>query len=179
MSSIYFGGSRSLTPLPIIEQVVSAVLQAGHSVHVGCSSGADAHVISAVSPSSFLQLRVFAAFAQSGAGSWSGSAVRLIQSWARCGAPVQWLAGGALSIPLAGRLINRSLAAFQGCSSAVFFFPGYSSLSVAFQAFSAGIPIFAFGDQPAPVALQGGQWVESSYQGFTCWQWQPAQLSFL
>ncbi len=179
MASIYFGGSRSLAPSAKLGQVVQAVLSAGHSVHVGCSAGADQQVILACLRSSlFSQVQVFSAFAQCGAGSWSGSAVQVVQAFERAGGSVVWSAGGHVQrVPLAGRLIQRSIAAFQGCSAAVFFSPGFGSLSVAFHAFSAGIPVFAFGEKPAPVSAQGGGWVRSSFQGFACWQWQGAQLS--
>lgn len=175
--SVYFGGSRSLAPSPLLAQVVRAVLAAGQSVHVGCSAGADQQVIQGCS-SSFSQARVFAAFSPSGAGAWSGSAVQAVQAWARAGGAVAWLAGGSLAVPLAARLIQRSLAALAGCSAAVFFCPGAGSLAVAAHAIAQGIPVFAF-SPAAPAAPRGcaGRWVASSFMGFACWQWQPAQLS--
>lgn len=184
--SVYFGGSRSLASSPLLAQVVAAVLASGESVHVGCSAGADAQVIACAHRSaSFQQVRVFAAF---GApvpspalvgllfpGSCSVSAVRVVQAWAQAGGSVSWLAGGSLSVPLAARLIRRSLAALAGCSVAVFFTPGSGSLAVAAHAVAAGVPVFAFGSMPAAIPGAAGSWVPSSFRGFACWQFQPAQ----
>ena len=179
MSKIYFGGYRSLKSSPIIGQVVSAVLAQGQGVQVGCSAGADALVIqSCIRSSSFSQVRVFSAFGQSGAGAWSGSAVAVVNQFASLGGQVSWLAGGSLAVPLAGRLIQRSIAGLQGCSSAVFFSPGAGSLAVAGHAVRLGIPCFAFGSCPAGVPAHcAGSWVASSFMGFACWAWSPAQLS--
>ncbi len=179
MSSIYFGGSRSLSPSPLLAQVVAAVLAAGAPVHVGCSAGADAQVVQcALRSASFQQDRVFAAFSSSGAGSWSGSAVAVVQAWAQAGGSVSWLAGGSLAVPMVARLIRRSLAALAGCSVAVFFSPGSGSLAVASHAVKSGIPVFAFGPQPAAIPGAAGAWSPSSFFGFSCWQFQPAQQSF-
>ena len=180
MSSVYFGGSRSLAPSPIVGQVVSAVLASGQSVSVGCATGADQQVIQSVSPSSFSQFRVFAAFSQSGAGSWSGSAVRQVQQFAAAGGSVSWLAGGGLQVPIVARLMSRSVAGLAGASAAVFFSPGVGSLKVAGVAVQRGIPVFAF-SQSTPGSPRGcaGSWVSSSFQAFPCWQWSSAQLSLL
>ena len=178
MSSIYFGGSRSLSPSPLLAQVVGAVLASGAPVHVGCSAGADAQVIAcALRSSSFQQVRAFSAFSPSGAGSCSVSAVAQVQALAQAGSSVSWLAGGSLAIPLAARLIRRSIAALGGCSAAVFFAPGSGSLAVASHALKAGIPVFAFGPMPAAIPGAAGCWVSSSFFGFSCWQWSAAQMS--
>lgn len=195
MQSVYFGGSRNLQSSPILGQVVASVLASGSLVHVGCSAGADSLVISCVlswrsvkqghvialhtvRSSSFSQVRVFSAFSASGAGAWSGSAVGEVIHFAGAGGSVSWLAGGSLSVPLAGRLIQRSIAGLRGCSSAVFFQPGSGSLAVAGHAVRLGIPCFAFGSCPsAGPAGCAGAWVASSFMGFACWSWQSAQLS--
>ncbi len=175
--AVYFGGSRSLTHSAQVAQVVGAVVASGQSVHVGCSVGADALVISsAIRSPSFLH--VFSAFAPSGAGSCSLSAVQLVRQAAAAGALVSWLAGGPLYLPLAARLIRRSIAGLRGCSAAVFFRPGPGSLAVAARALAASLPVFAFSiSAPAPVPGCAGQWVASSFMGFACWSWRPAQLS--
>lgn len=178
MSSVYFGGSRSLAPSPLLAQVVGAVLASGAPVHVGCSAGADAQVIQCAHRSaSFQQVRVFSAFGQGGAGACGVSAVSAVQSWAQAGGSVSWLAGGPLAVPLAARLIRRSLAALAGCSAAVFFAPGSGSLAVASHAVKAGIPVFAFGSQPAAIPGAAGSWVSASFAGLSCWQWSTAQMS--
>ena len=177
-NQVYFGGSRSLAPSPLLAQVVGAVLASGAPVNVGCSTGADQQVTTcALRSSSFQQVRVFAAFNPSGAGSCSVSAVRVVHAWAQAGGSVSWLAGGSLAVPLAARLIRRSLAALVGCSVAVFFSPGAGSLAVASHAVAAGIPVFAFGPQPAAIPGVAGGWSPSSFFGFSCWQWSAAQMS--
>lgn len=180
MSSIYFGGSRSLpsSALPYVARVVGAVLAGGHVVTVGCATGADAQVIQcALRSSSFQQVRVFAAFGPSGAGSWSGSAVAVVQAWAQAGGSVSWLAGGSLAVPMVARLMARSVAGLAGASAAVFFAPGVGSLKVAGVAVERGIPVFAFCKQAPATGPRGaaGSWVPSSFRGFACWQFQPAQ----
>lgn len=174
--SIYFGGSRSLSPSPVLSQVVGAVLASGASVRVGCSAGADQQVIScAIRSRSFSQVSVFAAFGAGGQGSWSGSAVKVVQGFCHGGGSVSWLAGGPLSVPLSARLILRSVAGLRGCSAAVFFSPGAGSLAVAAHAVAAGIPVYAFGSMPAAPRGCAGAWVASQFFGFSCWLWQSAQ----
>ena len=195
LSPVYFGGSRSLVPpSPLVGQVVGAVLASGAPVHVGCSAGADALVVEcvlswsaqqqgsriALSPvrsSSFQQMRVFSAFAPSGAGACSVSNVQGVCQFAQAGGSVSWLAGGSLAVPMAARLIRRSLAALAGCSAAVFFAPSSGSLAVASHAVKSGIPVFAFGPMPAAIPGAAGCWVSSSFFGFSCWQWSAAQMS--
>jgi len=168
--SIYFGGSRSLPSSPIVGQVVQAVQAAGQSVHVGCQFGADqqviSHIASFLSPSSLIVFAVAPTPATS---------PHHVQFAAYAGARVVFSAGGQ-SAPMPARYLLRSIAAFQGCSQAVFFSPGPGSLAVAREAVKAGIPVFAFGTprsgSPAPVPSSVGFWVESSFQSFPCWQWQ-------
>jgi hypothetical protein len=183
MQAVYFGGSRSFAG--VVPQVLLHVLAAGHSVHVGCCRGFDSLVVShamqpgAFRPSSFSQVRVFASFAQSGAGSCSLSAVGIVQQFAQAGGSVSWLAGGSLAVPLVGRLISRSIAALAGCEAAVFVCPGSGSLAVAAHAVAASIPVYVFGSSvPALIPGCAGSWVASRYFGLACWQWSSAQLSF-
>jgi len=179
MSNIYFGGSRSLSHSSIINQVVHAVLQHGHTVHVGDCIGADALVTTSalVDPSSLI---VFAISNKNGTGSLSLSS-SLPQVAAERGALVHWLAGGTLDVPPAGRLINRSLAAAAGCAAAVFFSPGRGSLAVASHLFSK-MPVYAFAEFP-PFAPRGcvGHWQDDFLcvgAAFQCWSWKSAQLKF-
>jgi len=158
--------------------VVAALVASGQVVHVGCSTGADALVVLSFRPSWFPHLRAFCAFAPSGAGACSVSAVQVVQSFAWAGGQVSWLAGGPVSLPLRARLIRRSAAALAGCSAAVFFQPGAGSLAVASIAVKAGQPVFAFcAVPPAAVPGQAGAWVPSLFMGFSCWAWQSAQAS--
>ena len=162
--------------------MVRAVVRSGCGVSVGCSAGADQAVLqAAVFAPSFLV--VWAAFASSGAGAWSGSAVGAVSRAASAGASVRWLAGGPLSLPLRARLLRRSQAALAGACQAVFFQPGPGSLAVAGLAVLAGIPVFAFAPS-APAAPRGcaGAWSPvgaSSWFavfGSPCWVWVPSAV---
>src|SRR5574341_490927 len=175
---IHLGGSRSLSQLP--QGVVPAILAAGHTVHVGCATGADQLVIqSMVSAGQQSSLVVFAACARGGAGAWRETAVSTVEAAEQAGAVVHWLAGGGLSVPLVARLMSRSIAALRGCSASVFFRPGPGSLAVAGAAVERGIPVYAFAPQAPARGPRGqaGQWVASSFCGFACWAWSSAQLS--
>ena len=170
--SIYFGGSRHLGNLPIVAQVVGAVVKAGHSVHVGCQFGADAQVITAwlsARPVHSTGLHMFSV-SQTPPPWFSAPAI--------LGASVTLSAGGT-SAPIPARYLLRSIAAFQGCAVAVFFYPGAGSLAVARECVRSGLQVFAF-QQAAPALIPSvsGHWVASSFAGFSCWQWvAPAQLS--
>ena len=168
MSSVYFGGSRHLGnhPSPLLAKVVRAVVVSGQSVHVGCQRGADAQVLYSCNASSLV---VFAVSPQVAL-----SPVPVQWAFAR-GARVVFGAGGQ-SAPIPARFLLRSLAGLAGCSAAVFFSPGAGSLAVASHAVGSGVPVFAFGELPASIPGCAGQWVQSSFMGFVCWQWQSSQL---
>jgi len=142
-SAVLVGGSRALqhtSPAWVAcRQFVRALLVSGGSIHVGCATGADQSVFSSLSGSA--RVSVFAAFAPSGAGSFSGSAASAVRAFAAAGGSVSWLAGGSLAVPLVARLMARSIAALRGCSAAVFFSPGVGSLKVARAALRSGIPV--------------------------------------
>ena len=171
-NAVYFGGSRhphNTNPAQIAA-VVAAVVASGSRVHVGCQFGADAQVITAylhtTAPCSNLNL--FAV---------SHIAPQWFHTPAILGASVTLSAGGTTA-PIHARYLLRSIAAFQGCSQAVFFAPGAGSLAVARECVRSGLPVFAFGAQPARVSSVSGQWVASSFMGFECWSWvAPVQLS--
>lgn len=172
--AVYFGGSRNNQVFQNLPQVVAAVIQSGQAVHVGCQFGADQQVIrvagvqQARQSSSFLF--VFAVAPS------LGSSPAHVQWSVTAGAQVVCAAGGQ-SAPEPARYLLRSIAAFQGCSQAVFFQPGNGSLAVARECLKKGLQVFAFGSKPAPIPSQAGQWVQSSFMGFSCWQWSKAQLS--
>lgn len=188
MSKIYFGGSRhpqNINPSQIA-QVVGAVVAAGHSVHVGCQFGADHAVIQNIPPKS--QHRIFAVHA-CGSAHYPLFKHHISKAY-QAGHHVIFCAGGT-SAPLQARFLLRSIAAFQGCSHAVFFSPGAGSLAVAREFIAHflkrgvhpcnGIPLFAFSPaMPAAVPSVSGSWVASSFFGFACWQWvAPVQLSLI
>jgi len=168
MSKVYFGGSRSLpyqNQNSALHQVVSAVIEQGSSVHVGCQLGADKEVLLSAMFRNPLSLMVFAV------APVIDQAPHHVLQIAYKGAHVVLGAGGS-SAPIPARYLLRSIAAFQGCESAVFFSPGPGSLAVARECIKSGLPVFAFGEYPAPVPSSVGFWVESSFVGFACWQWQ-------
>lgn len=170
MSSVYFGGSRHLGHCPQLRQVVSSVVSSGQSIHVGCQLGADAQVSAwSLHLGAQSSLVVFAV-----APAWQ-AAPRHVQLAQFSGAQVVFGAGGT-NPPVKAQFLLRSIAAFQGCSQAVFFSPGPGSLAVAREAVAQGLPVFAFGELPAPIPQQAGQWVPGSFMGFACWQWSSAQL---
>jgi len=184
--SVYFGGSRNLkSPSSAVAQAVLSVLQSGQSVHVGDCIGADALVItSAIVAGYASSLVVFAISSASGSGACSLSS-SMPTAAAALGSLVQWQAGGSQSVPLAGRLIKRSLAAAQGCEEAVFFNPGAGSLAVAAHLVGK-MPIHAFSESmPAPIPGKCGQWCIAWFHGLQCWGWgtlpepQEKQLSFI
>lgn len=174
MSSVYFGGSRHLPArYPNLWQIVRACIEAEHYIHVGCQHGADEQVAwAALLGGGESSLVVFAV-----APSWQ-SAPEHVKAAAQGEAAVVWSAGGS-SAPMHARFLLRSIAAFQGCSQAVFFAPGPGSLAVARECVSQGLPVFAFGELPAPIPSHAGQWVPSQFMGFSCWSWSSAQLALL
>ena len=177
-SAVLIGGGRSIAPgssaWVACQSFARAITLAGHQVHVGCATGADqACVASLPASQAIASLRVFAAFAPGGSGSFGGSAVAAIQLAALQGASVSWLAGGPLSVPLVARLMARSLAALAGCSAAVFFAPGVGSLKVARHALQAGIPVLVAcaGMSAAPVLAVAP--VAVSWLGQSFWLFAP------
>lgn len=176
-SPVLIGGGRRAPAGAVPSSFVHDLIVHGYSIHVGCATGADRQVISFVHsfrPSILPVLRVFAAFAKSGAGSFSGSAVSSVQSFAAAGGSVSWLAGGSLSVPLVARLMARSLAALQGCAAAVFFSPGVGSLKVARAALRQSIPVLisCVGMSSAPVLPVAP--IVVSWLGCSFWLYQPA-----
>jgi len=166
--SVYFGGSRSqsFSPCQIVGQVVPAVLTRGQSVHVGCQFGADQAVIYNTPAKSLSVFAVAPSLA---------TCPPHVQVAASSGARVV-LAAGGITAPIYARYLLRSIAAFQGCECAVFFSPGSGSLAVARECVRSGLPVFAFSSLLARVPSVSGQWVSSSFVGFSCWQWStPTQ----
>lgn len=190
-SSVAFGGSRSISPSmqAVVSAVVQSVVAAGVPVSVGCCIGADAQVIqSALAAGGAARLSVFAAFGPGALGACSLSAIPVVSWAAAVGARVAWWAGGSAVVPLAARLIQRSQAVVASAQVLVLFQPGLGSLAAASSAVAQGKPVFAFSGHslpavsggcqpPAPVPGCAGSWVPSSFFGFSCLQWQPAQAS--
>jgi hypothetical protein len=164
-SSVYFGGSRNLHQTPAqLPSVLNTLINSGQSVNVGCQSGVDKSVITCMRnfPS---RLSVFVVAAHH-----SQAPAHVIAAGAT-GARVIFGAGGT-SAPVPARYLLRSIAAFQGCQSAVFFSPGAGSLAVARECVKAGLPVYAFQQEPpARIPSTVGTWLPAVFFGFSCWQW--------
>lgn len=166
MSNIYFGGSRH--PQNInhsqIAAVVAAVVASGQAVHVGCQAGADQAVIqTAINTFYPSLLSVFLVAAH------HSQAPSHTMHAAAKGARVTFAAGGTTA-PMKARFLLRSIAAFQGCSTAVFFQPGAGSLAVARECVRSGLSVFAFSQTiPAPIPSTFGNWVSGEFFGFSCY----------
>jgi hypothetical protein len=170
-------GSRDLpaSASAFVVQVASAIVGGGGSLVVGCCSGADAAVLSAVPgfiPPSLV--RCLCAFGSGGIASGPASAVAQVSAFAGSGGAVQWWAGGPASVPLRVRLAARTRAVIAAADSGlVVFFASPSSrgsLLACRCAVSRGLPVVAF-----PVgfpcsnlpSLGAGSWVPfGSFGGF-------------
>lgn len=175
--SVYFGGSRNPQNISYsqVRAVVYMVAAHSESVHVGCQLGADQAVISAAH--SFTPLHIFTVAPQS-------SAPAHVLASVSTGHAVGHFSAGGQSAPIPARFLLRSIAAFQGCSQAVFFSPGAGSLAVARECVRSGLQVFAFQQEPpAPIPSCRGQWCITWFYGFQCWGWgtlpepQEKQLS--
>ncbi|MDD5319517.1 MAG: hypothetical protein PHD43_02660 [Methylococcales bacterium] len=162
-------------------QVASYIVGGGGSLVVGCCSGADAALLSAVPgfiPPSLI--RCLCAFGSGGIGSGPASAVAQVSAFAAAGGPVQWWAGGYASVPLRIRLAARTRAVVlaAGAGLVVFFSSPSSrgSLLACRCAVSCGLPVVAF-----PVGFSGsklpylgaGSWVPLG--GFGGFKWVQKQ----
>lgn len=172
-------GSRVLpaSGSALVVQVASDLAAGGASFVVGCCSGADAALLSAVPGSVPPSLvRCLAAFGAGGIGSGSSSAVGAVSSFAGAGGSVQWWAGGPASVPLRGRLADRTRAVIASADAALVVFfaspSSHGSLLACRCAVSRGLPLVAF-----PVGFSGlglpilgaGSWVPFGSLGGFKW----------
>ena len=174
-SSVLLGGSREVQltgpQASLVGAVSRGVARAGAFVHVGCAKGADQLVIHSLVKGFAHSLRVFAVGFPSGMGFWGGSSFRSVQSAASAGVPVRWGAGGSpLRVGLVARLMARSVAALQGCSLAIFFYPGCGSTKVALQALKRGIPVICFCAFPPELSVPS---VACSFMGLPASLYRP------
>lgn len=172
-------GSRALpaSGSALVVRVASDLAAGGASFVVGCCSGADAALLSAVPglvPPSLVSC--LAVFGPGGIGASPASAVGRVAAFAQVGGSVQWWSGGPASVPLWARLANRTRAA-AGLASAglvVFFASPASrgSLLACRCALSRGLPVVAFpvGFPADRLPLLGaGHWVQSGNLGGFKW----------
>lgn len=172
-------GSRVLSASgsALVVRVASDLAASGASLMVGCCSGADAALLSAVPaylPPSLV--RCLAAFGPEGAGAGPASAVARVSAFAAAGGQVQWWAGGPASAPLRSRLADRTRAVVASADAGlVVFFSSPSSrgsLLACRCAVSRGLPVLAFpvGFPAARLPVLGaGFWVQAGQFGGYFW----------
>jgi hypothetical protein len=161
-------GSRALpaSGSALVVRVASDLAAGGASFAVGCCSGADAALLSAVPGSVPPSLvRCFAAFGPGGESAGPFSAVAAVQAFAASGGCVHWWAGGPASVPLRSRLAGRTQAVVDAADRGlVAFFGSPSSRGSLFAcrcALSRGLPVVAFpvGFPPSNLpSLGAGSW---------------------
>lgn len=198
-SPIGFCGPRSLPAagLAWVYGGAASVVRAEGSVTSGCAVGADAAALFGALSAGGLP-RAFAVGSSAGTGFPRPGIPAAVAAAVRAGAPVSWLAGGPLSLPLIPRLAARSLAfvRFLAASGGVLVcaasslprrafgpgpFPscGSGSWSSVAAAVLAGVPVFAvpLGVSPSafPALPGGGAWsaVAGGLFGAPAWAWSP------
>jgi len=172
-------GSRilSASSSALVVQISSELAAHGSSFVVGCCSGTDAALLSAV-PGSIppSMVRCLAAFSSNAMGAAPSSAVAQVFSFSTCGGSVEWLAGGSLSLPLWIRLANRTKQVVHSANAGllVFFSSPRSrgSFLACRCAVSRGLPVLAFpigfSDSELPV-LGSGSWVPAMDRNSYFW----------
>ncbi|MBL1265808.1 hypothetical protein [Candidatus Methylomicrobium oryzae] len=165
-------------------RVASDLAAGGASLAVGCCTGADAALLSAVPgsvPPSLMHC--FAAFGPGGEGAGQFSAIAAVQAFAASGGSVCWWAGGPASVPLRSRLAGRTRAVVGAADAGlVAFFASPSSRGSLFAcscALSRGLPVVAFpvGFPGAELPLLGaGSWVPFSILGGFKWAKTQAEI---
>lgn len=162
-------GSRVLPAYgsALVVRVVADLAAGGASFVVGCCSGADAALLSAVPGSVPPSLvRCFAAFGPGGIGAGQFSAVAQVLAFARSGGAVQWWAGGPVSVPLRARLADRTRAVIASANTGLVVFFSSPNSRGSFLACRCavlrGLPVVAFplwfSDFNLPL-LGAGSWV--------------------
>jgi len=172
-------GSRNFSAngSAFVIQITSDLAASGYSFVVGCCSGADAALLSAV-PGSIppSMVRCFSAFGSSRAGAVPSSAVDQVFKFSRSGGSVEWLAGGALSVLPWVRLANRTKQVINAANAGllVFFSSPRSrgSLLACRCAVSRGLPVHAFpiGFSASELPVLGaGYWLKSMEENGYLW----------
>jgi hypothetical protein len=172
-------GSRALPAYgsALVARVVSDLAASGASFVVGCCSGVDAALLSAVPGSVPPSLvRCLAAFGPCGVGAGPASAVAQVSAFACAGGSVQWWAGGQASVPLRSRLADRTRAVVASANAGlVVFFSSPSSRGSILAcrcAVARGLPVLAFavGFSGSKLPVFGaGAWVPSGQFGGFKW----------
>jgi hypothetical protein len=179
-------GSRALPAAgsALVVRVASDLAAGGASLAVGCCSGADAALLSAV-PGSVppSMVHCFAAFGPGGEGVGPFSAAAAVQAFAAAGGSVSWWAGGPASVQLRSRLAGRTRAVIGAADAGlVAFFGSPSSRGSLFAcrcALSRGLPVVVFpvGFSAAELPSLGlGSWVPCDAFGGFEWVKNQAEI---
>jgi predicted Rossmann fold nucleotide-binding protein DprA/Smf involved in DNA uptake len=181
-------GSRALpaSGSALAVRVASDLAASGASFAVGCCSGADAALLSAVPGSVPPSLvRCFAAFGPGGEGAGPFSAALAVQAFAASGGSVSWWAGGPASVPLRSRLAGRTRAVVGAADAGLVAFFGSAnsrgSLFACRLALSRGLPVVAFpvGFSAAELPLLGaGSWAPVGAFGGFEWVQNQAEIFY-
>jgi hypothetical protein len=181
-------GSRELpvSGAALVVRMASDLAAGGASFAVGCCSGADAALLSAVPGSVPPSLvRCFAAFGPAGQGCGQFSAIAAVQAFAAAGGSVSWWAGGPASVQLRSRLAGRTRAVIGAADAGlVAFFGSPSSRGSLFAcrlALSRGLPVVAFpvGFPAAELPLLGsGSWLPCGGYGGFKWAKNQAEIFY-
>jgi len=176
-------GSRAMPAngSALIIQITSELAARGSSFVVGCCSGADEALLSAV-PESIppSMVRCLSAFSSKGEGAAPSSAVNQVFKFSRSGGVVEWLSGGSLSVLPWVRLANRTKQVINSANAGllVFFSSPRSrgSFLACRCAISKNLPVLAFpigfSSSELPV-LGAGYWVKNTdYKGYLWVQYQ-------
>ena len=170
-------GSRAMPAngSTLIIQISSELAARGSSFVVGCCSGADSALLSAV-PGSIppSMVRCLSAFNSKGEGAAPSSAVDQVFEFSRSGGSVEWLAGGVLSIYPWVRLANRTKQVINSANAGllVFFSSPRSrgSILACRCAISRNLPVIAFpiGFSSSELPVLGrGYWAKNTdYKGY-------------
>jgi len=154
----------------LIVQITSEFAARGSFFVVGCCSGADEALLSAV-PGSIPPSMVccLSAFSSKGKGAAPSSAVDQVFEFSRSGGSVTWLAGGSLSVSPWVRLANRTKQVINSADAGllVFFSSPRSrgSLLACRCAISKKIPVIAFpiGFSSSELPILGaGYWAKNT-----------------
>ena len=140
-----FAGPRALPPGgdERILAALAAQSRPGVQWALGCATGADAFVLSALLPSEISA--VFAAFGPDGRGSCAVSSVAGVMAAASAGVPVSWWAGGVPPVSLSARLAQRTRALVGSATAGLvaYLVPGSRGTALAVSlARSRGLPVY-------------------------------------
>ena len=189
-SMVAVAGSRQLPGgMPdAVGSVAGALLDAGHSLAVGCCQGADEAVLrAAVARGCGHRLSVLCAFGPSGAGACGLSAVAAVEAAAAAGACVNWWAGGGARVPLRARLAGRTRAVVGAAAGGLMACFGSAesrgSLLACRRAHALGRPVLALppgGVAEALPVLGPGAWQPvGRLGGVPVMRWCQAQACLL